>query len=114
MLGGELFPLAGGWTLTVPTHASWGPDGERYVDTPVTPDVEVKLKRGDWSSVRGAAGSIKPGVERSETPGSKSPYVQMLLADFEVRGRNATLSYRTNQAITMNCTTWNLRTKRSR
>jgi carboxyl-terminal processing protease len=45
VLGGEPFPLAGGWTLTVPTHASWGPDGKRYVDTPVTPDVEVKWTR---------------------------------------------------------------------
>jgi len=45
VLGGEPFTLPGGWTLTVPTHASWGPDGKRYVDTPVTPDVEVKWTR---------------------------------------------------------------------
>jgi carboxyl-terminal processing protease len=45
VLGGEPFNLGGGWTLTVPTHASWGPDGKRYVDTPVTPDVEIKWTR---------------------------------------------------------------------
>ncbi|MEA2205160.1 MAG: carboxyl-terminal processing protease [Blastocatellia bacterium] len=45
VLGGEPFNLGGGWTLTVPTHASWGPDGKRYVDTPVTPDVAVKWTR---------------------------------------------------------------------
>ena len=45
VLGGEPFPLARGWTLTVPTHASWGPDGKRYVDIPVTPDVEIKWTR---------------------------------------------------------------------
>jgi carboxyl-terminal processing protease len=41
LLGGERFDLPGGWVLTVPTHASWGPDGKRYVDQAVTPDVEV-------------------------------------------------------------------------
>jgi carboxyl-terminal processing protease len=45
LLGGETFDLPGGWTLTVPTHASWGPDGKRYVDTPVNPDMEVKWSR---------------------------------------------------------------------
>jgi carboxyl-terminal processing protease len=52
VLGGEPFPLAGGWTLTVPTHASWGPDGKRYVDTPVTPDVEVKWTRQHFCDQR--------------------------------------------------------------
>ncbi len=33
---------------------------------------------------------------------------------FEARCRNPTLTNRTNQAITVNCTTWNLRTKRTR
>jgi C-terminal processing protease CtpA/Prc len=32
LLGGERFGLPGGWVLTVPTHASWGPDGRRYID----------------------------------------------------------------------------------
>ena len=45
LLGGETFDLPGGWTLTVPTHASWGPDGRRYVDTPVNPDIEIKWTR---------------------------------------------------------------------
>ena len=32
----------------------------------------VEDTRSDWFLVRGAADSIQPGVERSETPGSKS------------------------------------------
>ena len=47
LLGGERFDLPGGWVLTVPTHASWGPDGKRYVDQAVTPDVEVIWTRQD-------------------------------------------------------------------
>lgn len=52
VLGGEPFNLPGGWTLTVPTHASWGPDGKRYVDTAVTPDVEVKWTRQHFCDQR--------------------------------------------------------------
>lgn len=52
VLGGEPFNLGGGWTLTVPTHASWGPDGKRYVDTAVTPDVEVKWTRQHFCDQR--------------------------------------------------------------
>jgi carboxyl-terminal processing protease len=52
VLGGEPFSLGGGWTLTVPTHASWGPDGKRYVDTPVTPDVEIKWTRQHFCEQR--------------------------------------------------------------
>lgn len=47
LLGGERFDLPGGWVLTVPTHASWGPDGKRYIDQAVTPDVEVIWTRQD-------------------------------------------------------------------
>lgn len=41
LLGSERFDLPGGWVLTLPTHAAWGPDGKRYIDQSVTPDVEV-------------------------------------------------------------------------
>jgi carboxyl-terminal processing protease len=47
LLGGERFDLPGGWVLTVPTHASWGPDGKRYIDQAVTPDVEVTWTKQD-------------------------------------------------------------------
>ena len=52
LLGGEPFKLPGGWTLTVPTHASWGPDGKRYVDQSVKPDVEVTWTRADLCEQR--------------------------------------------------------------
>lgn len=47
LLGAERFDLPGGWVLTLPTHASWGPDGQRYVDHAVTPDVELTWTRQD-------------------------------------------------------------------
>ena len=52
LLGGEPFNLPGGWVLTVPTHASWGADGKRYVDQAVSPDVEVKWTRQDFCDQR--------------------------------------------------------------
>ena len=52
LLGGEPFALPGGWRLTVPTHASWGPDGKRYVDQSVRPDVETKWTRADLCEQR--------------------------------------------------------------
>jgi carboxyl-terminal processing protease len=52
LLGGEPFNLPGGWVLTVPTHASWGPDGKRYVDQSVHPDVEVRWTRADLCEQR--------------------------------------------------------------
>jgi carboxyl-terminal processing protease len=45
VLGGESFDLAGGWSLTVPTHAAWTPDGRLWVDKPVPPGVQVPLNR---------------------------------------------------------------------
>jgi C-terminal processing protease CtpA/Prc len=47
LLGGERFALPGGWTLTLPTHAVWGSQGDRYVDRSTSPDVEVKWRRQD-------------------------------------------------------------------
>jgi carboxyl-terminal processing protease len=52
LLGGERFDLPGGWQLTVPTHASWGPDGKRYIDQSVSPDVEVKWTLPDFCEQR--------------------------------------------------------------
>jgi carboxyl-terminal processing protease len=52
LLGGERFDLPGGWQLTVPTHASWGPDGKRYIDQSVSPDVEVKWTLQDFCEQR--------------------------------------------------------------
>jgi carboxyl-terminal processing protease len=52
VLGGEPFNLPGGWVLTVPTHASWGADGKRYVDQSISPDVAVTWTRADLCEQR--------------------------------------------------------------
>lgn len=47
VVGSETIPLPGGWKLTLPTHAGWGPDGRIYRDQKLVPDVGVRLTRGD-------------------------------------------------------------------
>lgn len=47
LLGSERFDLPGGWQLTVPTHAGWGPDGKLYRDAAVSPHIEVSWTRRD-------------------------------------------------------------------
>lgn len=39
LLSSDVFPLAGGWRLTVPVDGVWAPDGRDYADKPVAPDV---------------------------------------------------------------------------
>lgn len=47
LLGGEKFDLPGGWTLTLPSHAVWGSQGNRYIDQSTSPDIEMKWRRQD-------------------------------------------------------------------
>lgn len=42
LLGAEYYTLPGGWRLSVPTHAGWGPDGKPVIDKPVSPHVETR------------------------------------------------------------------------
>jgi carboxyl-terminal processing protease len=45
LLGGEAVALGGGWSLFLPTHAAWGPDGTSAIDRVTVPDVAVPLTR---------------------------------------------------------------------
>ncbi|HEY0023702.1 MAG TPA: S41 family peptidase [Longimicrobium sp.] len=45
LLGGEQVPLGGGWSLFLPTHAAWGPDGRSAIDRVTVPDVAEPLTR---------------------------------------------------------------------
>jgi carboxyl-terminal processing protease len=45
LLGGEAVALGGGWSLFLPTHAAWGPDGKSAIDRVTVPDVAVPLTR---------------------------------------------------------------------
>jgi carboxyl-terminal processing protease len=47
VLGSEQFDLPGGWSLSVPTHAGWTPDGHLWRDKPLMPAIEVPLTRRD-------------------------------------------------------------------
>jgi C-terminal processing protease CtpA/Prc len=47
VVGAEPFPIPGGWTLIVPTHTAWLPDGASYRDERAIPDISVPLSRRD-------------------------------------------------------------------
>lgn len=61
--GAEDFNIPGGWTLTLPTHASWGPDGKIYRDQKTVPDIVIPetrdaLCRGDDPVMKAAIGVL--------------------------------------------------------
>jgi|GEM_PF-1190262 len=41
LLSSQQFPLAGGWTLTIPVDGVWAPDGSDMGDKPTAPDITV-------------------------------------------------------------------------
>ncbi len=47
LLGAEYYTLPGGWRLSVPTHAGWGPDGKSVIDKPVSPHIETRWTQRD-------------------------------------------------------------------
>ena len=52
VVGAESFPVPGGWTSAVPTHAAWLESGDIYRDERTTPDIVVPLTRADLCSGR--------------------------------------------------------------
>ncbi len=52
LLGGEPIKLSDGWTLFMPTHAAWGPDGKSAIDKSTTPNIEVRMSRQDFCDNR--------------------------------------------------------------
>ena len=54
LLGGQPINVRGGWSLVIPTHAAWGPDGRPTIDRPTTPHIEVPLTREDMCDRRDA------------------------------------------------------------
>lgn len=61
--GAEDFNIPGGWTLTLPTHAAWGPDGNIYRDEKTTPDIVVPetrdgLCQGNEAMMKAAIGVL--------------------------------------------------------
>jgi carboxyl-terminal processing protease len=45
IVGAEDFSIPGGWTLTLPTHASWGSNGRIFRDQKTTPDIVIPESR---------------------------------------------------------------------
>lgn len=52
LLGGEPIRLSDGWTLFMPTHAAWGPDGKSAIDKTTAPNIEVRMSRRDFCENR--------------------------------------------------------------
>lgn len=47
LLGAERFDLGQGWSVGIPVHGIWAPNGENYGDRAVPPHVAVKWTRAD-------------------------------------------------------------------
>lgn len=45
IVGAEDFNIPGGWTLTLPTHATWTSNGKLYRDQETAPDIEIPEDR---------------------------------------------------------------------
>ncbi len=52
LLSAETIEIGQGWSVTVPVHATWGPDGQDYIDRPVPPHVTVAWTRADLCTGR--------------------------------------------------------------
>ena len=52
LLSAETIEIGQGWSVTIPVHATWGPDGQDYIDRPVPPHVTVNWTRADLCSGR--------------------------------------------------------------
>lgn len=48
ILGGETFALEGRWTITIPTHAGWGPQATELRDQPIVPEHRVTWTWEDY------------------------------------------------------------------
>jgi carboxyl-terminal processing protease len=47
LLGSEVVDVGSGWSMRVPVHGIWAPDGVDYGDRPVPPEISVKRTRED-------------------------------------------------------------------
>jgi carboxyl-terminal processing protease len=52
LLSAQTFPIGEGWSVTVPVHGLWGPDGRDYGDQAVPPHVAVEWQRDDYCTGR--------------------------------------------------------------
>lgn len=52
LLSEEKFDLVDDWTVTLPNYAGWGPDGQSYIDRPVTPHELAPTTRADLCAAR--------------------------------------------------------------
>lgn len=59
LLSAETIEIGQGWSVTVPIHGSWGPDGHDYIDRPVPPHITVSWTRADLCTGR------DPDLERA-------------------------------------------------
>jgi carboxyl-terminal processing protease len=52
LLSSERFDIGDGWSVTLPVHGLWGPDGTDYGDRAVPPHEEIKRSRADLCAGR--------------------------------------------------------------
>jgi len=59
LLSAESTDIGEGWSVTVPIHGTWGPNGEDFIDRPVPPHITVDWTRADLCTGR------DPDLERA-------------------------------------------------
>lgn len=52
LLSADTVEIGQGWSVTVPVHGSWGPDGQDFIDRPVPPHITVGWTRADLCAGR--------------------------------------------------------------
>lgn len=52
LLSSDTFDLPEGWSVTIPVHGIWGPDGTDFADRALTPDLQVLTSREDLCTGR--------------------------------------------------------------
>jgi carboxyl-terminal processing protease len=52
LLSSDRFDLGEGWSVTIPVHGLWGPDGQDYGDRAVTPHEAIAPTREDLCAGR--------------------------------------------------------------
>ena len=52
LLSSDRFDIGDGWSVTIPVHGNWGPDGQDYGDRAVPPHEEISPTRADLCAGR--------------------------------------------------------------
>ncbi len=71
LLSSDSFDIGDGWSVTIPVHGNWGPDGQDYGDRAVPPHEEIVTTRADLCAGRDRV--LDAALRRALEPKRASP-----------------------------------------